>query len=130
MNRNRLEILGSAAWLLLLSAALSGCMLGPKTPSPELSERIEAALQHSDHEGLVAYYKAEAAAARDKVASQVGGKLWRSVDCQRSGRPANGSPLQLDRPVVRGGRAGIRRDSQREEKCTHVQFAASILVMV
>jgi hypothetical protein len=58
MNRNRLEIPGSAAWLLLLSAAFSGCMLGPKTPSPELSERIEAALQHSDHEGLIAYYKA------------------------------------------------------------------------
>lgn len=67
MNRNRLEILGRAALVLLLCAASSGCTLGPKTPSPELSERIEAALQHSDHEGLIAYYEAEAAAARDKM---------------------------------------------------------------
>jgi hypothetical protein len=67
MNRNRLEILSRAAWILLLSAAFSGCTLAPKTPSPELSERIEAALQHSDHDGLIAYYKAEAAAARDKM---------------------------------------------------------------
>jgi hypothetical protein len=67
MNRNRLEILSRAAWILLLSAAFSGCTLAPKASSPELSERIEAALQHSDHEGLIAYYKAEAAAARDKM---------------------------------------------------------------
>jgi hypothetical protein len=67
MNGNRLENLGRAALVLLLGAAFSGCTLGPITPSPELSERIEAALQHSDHDGLIAYYKAEAAAARDKM---------------------------------------------------------------
>ena len=32
---------------------------------PELPERIEAARQRSDHDALVAYYNAEAAAARD-----------------------------------------------------------------
>jgi hypothetical protein len=66
MNRNRLEILRRAA-PVLLAAAFSGCTLGPKTAAPEVSERIEAALQRSDHEGLIAYYQAEAAAARDKV---------------------------------------------------------------
>ena len=69
MNGNRLAILGRAVLVLLLGAAFSGCTLAPKTSSPELSERIEAALRHSDHEGLVAYYKAEAAVAREKMIS-------------------------------------------------------------
>ena len=67
MNRNRLEILGRAVPALLLAAALSGCTLGPKAATPEVSEGIEAALHRSDHESLITYYKAQAASARDKV---------------------------------------------------------------
>ena len=67
MNRNRLETLGRAASVLLLSAAFSGCTLGPTVSSTELSESIESALHRSDHEGLIAFYRAEAAAARDKM---------------------------------------------------------------
>ncbi len=66
MNRN-LQTLSKMASALLLSVAFSSCTLTPKTPSPELSERIEAARNRSDHEGLVAYYQAEAAAARETV---------------------------------------------------------------
>ena len=66
MNGN-LESLRRAASILLLGVAFSGCALGPRTPSSELSDSIEAALHHSDHEGLITYYKEAAVAARDKV---------------------------------------------------------------
>lgn len=52
----------------LLSVVLAGCATGPNAPSPELRQRIEAARSRSDHEGLVTYYKQEAAAARAKAA--------------------------------------------------------------
>ena len=67
MNRNRLEILRKEVLVVLFAAAFSGCTLGPKTAAPEVSEGIEAALHRSDHESLIAYYKAEAVSARDKV---------------------------------------------------------------
>lgn len=53
---------------VLLSIVLAGCASSPNAPSPELQQRIEAAHSRSDHEGLVSYYKQEAAAARAKSA--------------------------------------------------------------
>lgn len=54
--------------LLLLGAVLAGCASGPNNPPPEIVQRIEAARTRGDHEGLVAYYDREAAAARTKAA--------------------------------------------------------------
>lgn len=64
MNLKFLRRIASA----FLIVVLAGCAAGPNAPSPELQQRIEAARSRSDHEGLVTYYKQEAAAARAKSA--------------------------------------------------------------
>lgn len=50
--------------VLLLSAVLAACAVDPKSPAPELLQRIEAARTRSDHEGLATTYDKEASAAR------------------------------------------------------------------
>ena len=66
MNR-AFAVLGRAAVVTVLSAAFTGCAVEPTTPSAQLPDKVEAALKHSDHAGLVAYYAEEATAARDKA---------------------------------------------------------------
>lgn len=52
---------------LVIGVVLAGCASGPNNPPPEIVQRIEAARTRGDHEGLVAYYDREAAAARTKA---------------------------------------------------------------
>ncbi len=49
---------------LLLSVVLAGCASGPKAPSPELQQQIEAARTRTDHEALTTHYVQQAAGAR------------------------------------------------------------------
>ena len=49
---------------LALSVVLAGCASGPKPPSPELQQQIEAARTSTDHEALAAHYVRQAAGAR------------------------------------------------------------------
>ena len=64
---NPVKTMKRAASVLLASVVISGCVLPPQAAVPELSERVDAARQRSDHAGLVAYFKEEAAAARNKA---------------------------------------------------------------
>lgn len=57
-----------ASVLLLIGIALGGCAGLATTPSPVLQQQIETARTRADHEALVTYYNAQAAAARAKVA--------------------------------------------------------------
>lgn len=63
MNTN-FKMLGRITLVLLLSVVMAGCASGPKDPSSELLQQIEAASTRSDHEALVSYYEREAAGAR------------------------------------------------------------------
>ena len=49
---------------LALSVVLAGCASGPKPPSPELQQQIEAARTPTDHEALATHYLQQAAGAR------------------------------------------------------------------
>ena len=49
---------------LTLSVVLAGCASGPKPPSPELQQQIEAARTSTDHEALTTHYARQAAGAR------------------------------------------------------------------
>ena len=49
---------------LALSVVLAGCASGPKPPSPELQQQIEAARTSTDHEALTTHYVRQAAGAR------------------------------------------------------------------
>ena len=53
---------------LALSVVLAGCASGPKPPSPELLQQIEAARTSTDHESLATRYVQQAAAARASAA--------------------------------------------------------------
>jgi hypothetical protein len=53
---------------LLLSTVLAGCAAAPGSPLTDLPQLIETAHSHSEHEALIAYYKAQASAARAQVA--------------------------------------------------------------
>jgi ABC-type uncharacterized transport system auxiliary subunit len=53
---------------LLLVAVLAGCSLPPSAPLTDLPQRVETARSRSDHQALIAYYKAQAVTARAQVA--------------------------------------------------------------
>ena len=53
---------------LALSVVLAGCASGPKPPSPELLQQIEAARTSTDHEALATRYVQQAVAARASAA--------------------------------------------------------------
>ena len=66
MTRPRAAIRIASA--LALSVVLAGCASGPKPPSPELLQQIEAARTSTDHESLATHYLQQAAAARASAA--------------------------------------------------------------
>ena len=49
---------------LALSVVLAGCASGPKPPSPELQQQIEAARTPTEHQALATHYVRQAAGAR------------------------------------------------------------------
>lgn len=63
MNTN-FKLLGRISLVFLLGVVMAGCASGPKDPSSELLQQIEAASTRSDHEALVSYYEREATGAR------------------------------------------------------------------
>lgn len=58
------KLLGRITLVFLLGVAIAGCASGPKDPSSELLQQIEAASTRSDHGELASYYEREAIGAR------------------------------------------------------------------
>ena len=92
------------AMALALSAVLAGCASGPKPPSPELQQQIEAARTRSDHEALASQYVRQAAEARASAAEH---RRMATTYTRMSSSGRGGSAMPAHCNVIASSQDGI-----------------------